>query len=815
MDAYSHHSFAVTGCLIALCLALTSCQGKDSQSRARSGTNNENAWQIIGPGAGGGVFIPTISPFDPHVVFCKGDMTGVFVTYNGGKQWNIFSLMAVAQDFKFDPSDANVVYAASRGYQYDQDRGSGLTMLYRSDDRGKTWKVIYPDPQRIRPLERLQSMSFLPSQLVQGMPDGSIDKIQIDPADHNRIYLGLSPLRPYIGKLPDTTAHMTFLVATENRGKDWKKIADVPGTGVLGIFPYSTPKADEVTVVTDEACVIVSRHTGRVRTLSHPEGKMTAVSGGGGASGKTLLYLISEMRRDNKGNSSGGIYLSSDGGANWKSINSDLFGSFPADQPHVLHAVGVCGTRPEVAYVSMVSTTRGADGKMHGRYEIYKTINAGQNWSPVYSATDQEVLSKNFSGSWLNRVYGPGWGGDVLTLGVAPTDPDICYATDYGQMYKTTDGGKTWNDVCSENHPDGSVSSAGLDLTGCYGIAFDPFDKSHLIISYIDIGLFHSFDGGKSWRHLVEGIPAKWVNTCYSIRFDPTVKGRAWSTWANKHSLPRQSQFGDGAFSGYQGGVAVSDDGGRTWKTSANGLPENSISTDLLIDPSSNPNARTLYLATFNQGVFRSTDGGKSWSPASAGLKDSRYVWELRSAGKHVYALCVRGWRGETSIDGKLYYSDNQAQSWTEAMLPAGVTAPSDLLVDPKDAGHMYLSCWPKHQNGTDICGGVYETTDGGKSWTQRFDQRVRVFAAAFDPADSRKVFINTFQNAAYRSDDSGRTWTRIPGYRAKWGHCPIPDPNNPGMLYLTTYCVSAVYGPAQGTPEEFGRIVNIPESWW
>ncbi len=814
MKNHPDHTLVVTGCIMALCMALTSCRSEDSHSAARLGGQEGKEWKVIGPGAGGGVFIPTISPFDADLVFCKGDMTGVFATSDGGKNWKTFNLMAVAQDFKFDPSDPNVVYAASRGYLYDEDRGSGLTMLYRSDDKGKTWRAIFPDPQRIRPLEKLQSTAFLPSQLLQGMPDGSIDKIQIDAADHNRIYLGLSPLRPYIGPLPQGTAHMTFLVGTDNGGKDWRKIAEVPGTSVLGIFPRAAGNNEQLTVITDEACASVNRNTGKVQMLSHPEGKLIA-SGGGSASGKTLLYLISQTPRDDKGNSSASLYLSNDGGANWRNINNDVLRDYPADQPHVLHAVGVCETRPEVAYLSMVSKVQGTDGKMHGKYEIYKTFNSGQNWSPVYSATDTEVTSKNFSDSWLNQVYGPGWGGDVLTLGVAPGNPDICYATDYGQMYKTSDGGKTWNQVCSQNKPDGSVTTTGLDLTCCYGVAFDPFDKNHLIISYIDIGLFHSFDGGKSWRHLVEGIPGNWVNTCYSIRFDPTVKGRVWSTWANKHSLPRRSQFGDGMFAGYYGGVAVSDDGGRTWKTSTNGLPDNSISTDLLIDPTSNPNARTLYLSTFNQGLFKSADGGKSWSAASAGLKDSRYGWEMRLAGKRVYALCVRGWRGEATIDGKLYYSDNGGQNWNEANLPAGVTAPSDLLVDPKDAGHMYLSCWPKHEKGADVCGGVYESSDGGRSWTQRFDQRVRVFAAAFDPADSRKIYINTFQNAAYRSDDGGKTWNRIPGYRFKWGHCPIPDPNHPGMLYLTTYGVSVEYGPTQGTAEDFGRIVNIPESWW
>jgi len=220
---------------------------------------------------------------------------------------------------------------------------------------------------------------------------------------------------------------------------------------------------------------------------------------------------------------------------------------------------------------------------------------------------------------------------------------------------------------------------------------FDPFDKNHLIVSYIDIGLFHSYDGGKSWKQLVTGIPNDWVNTCYHVTFDPTVKGRVWSTWANQHSLPRKSQFGDGKFEGHSGGVAYSIDGGKTWQKYSNGLPENCIATDLLLDPSSPENSRTLYLSTFNQGVYKSTDGGKSWVSASNGLKDNRYAWEIRMAGKRIYLLCVRGYRGETSIDGKLYYSDDNAGTWKESVLPVGVTGPSDILVDPKNPEHIYL----------------------------------------------------------------------------------------------------------------------------
>jgi hypothetical protein len=795
---------------------LDSCRSNNERNAISGIEDKTNEWKIIGPGAGGGVFIPTISPFDTNFVFSKGDMTGSFVTYDGGKKWNLFNLMSVTQDFEFDPIDSNVVYSASRGYLYDMDRGSGLTLLYRSENKGKTWKVIYPDISKIAPLEKLQSMSFLPSQLVKDMPDGSIDIIAVDKADHNNIFLGLSPLKPYIGKLPETTAREVFLMASSNRGKDWKRIGNLPGTSVLGIFPHCQAREEnELTVITDETCVKINRSTGELIKLPHPDGKFEKAEYGY-SDGKTILYLISEVGRNMDGKVSGGVFRSDDGGRHWLKINGDLFKNGTSVASFTFRAIAVCENHPETAYLSMVSyPKKGTDIAADVRYEIYKTSDSGNSWKAVYSANSNEVLTHNFNDSWLNRNYGPGWGGDALTLGVAPSNPDICYATDYGQMYKTSNGGKTWNQVCSNNNADSSVTTRGLDLTCCYGVVFDPFDKEHLIVSYIDIGLFHSFDGGKSWKQLVTGIPGNWVNTCYHITFDPSVKGRVWSTWADKHSLPRKSQFGDGLFQGYHGGVAFSDNGGKTWEKYVNGLPENTIATDLLLDQSSPENARILYLSTFNQGVFKSTDGGKSWTSAVSGLGDNRYAWEIRMAGERIYLLCVRGWKGEVSIDGKVYYSDDGAINWNEALLPHGVTAPCDLLIDPENPERMYLSCWPRHADNKDVNGGVFVTDDGGKSWKQCFDERIRVFAGAFDINNTGTLFINTFQNGAYRSDDGGTSWNRIEGYRFKWGHCPIPDPHNKGMIYLTTYGVSIYYGPSTGTKEEFGKIENIPESWW
>jgi hypothetical protein len=815
MKKHTNPIALAAGCLIVFLIFLTSCKDKNASSINPENKLTDQEWKIIGPGAGGGVFIPTISPFDTNFVFSKGDMTGAFVTYDGGRNWKLFNLMSVVQDFEFDPSDPDVIYAASRGYLYDEDRGSGLTMLYKSENKGKSWRVIYPDIRKIGPLEKLQSQSFLPSELVKGMPDGSIDLIRVDPGNNRRIFLGLSPIRPYIGKIPENIPKITFLVGSENKGEAWNNIGEVPGTQVLGIFPSSLfGRKNEVTVITEEACMRINRKTGETKRLPLPEGRIIKAESGVNMGG-TIIYIIVDVQQDDKGNFTGGVYSSIDGGETWKSSNGRLLTDVASGKSPRFLTIDVCKSHQEVAYLSVYTMASGPEINTQVRYEIYRTENSGVSWEAVYSANAVEVLSHNFNDSWLNNSYGPGWGGDVLTLGVSPTDPDICYATDYGQAYKTSDGGHIWNQVCSKNNPDGSVTSRGLDLTCCYGVVFDPFDMNHLIISYIDIGLFHSYDGGKSWYHDVEGIPDNWVNTCYSISFDPAVKGRVWSTWANKHSLTRKSQFGDGKFQSFQGGVAISNDGGRTWQKCNNGIPENSICTNLLIDPLSPENARTLYLTTFNQGIYKSTDGGKTWVNSGTGLRDNRYAWQIRKAGIRLFLVCVRGWHDEEIVDGVIYSSRDGAANWQQVQLPEGVNAPSDLQVDPGNPEHMVLCCWPIHKNGKDICGGVYITLNGGGSWRQCFDESIRVFAAAFDPRNSKIIYINTFQNGAYRSEDSGETWKRITGYRFKWGHCPVPDPNNPDKLFLTTYGVSVYYGPAKGTADEFGKIENIPESWW
>ena len=83
------------------------------------------------------MFHPTISPHDTNTVLIACDMTGSYITHDGGKSWRMFNLRGVVDFFVFDPLDAKTMYAHA-------------TALWRSTDGGEHWKLVYPSASSIK-----------------------------------------------------------------------------------------------------------------------------------------------------------------------------------------------------------------------------------------------------------------------------------------------------------------------------------------------------------------------------------------------------------------------------------------------------------------------------------------------------------------------------------------------------------------------------------------------------------------------------------------------------------------------------------------
>src|ERR1700756_4291062 len=163
-------------------------------------------FQVIGPGGGGAMFHPTVSPHDLNTVLVNCDMTGVYITHDGGKSWRMFNLRGVIQFFVFDPVDKNVVYAKATG-------------LWRSDDNGATWRLVYPKPSTIK---RIKMSSDHADEALFAEPDplgGEVMALAIDPADSKELYVAAG----------DKKKQNAALFVSHDTGGSWTREADLPG----------------------------------------------------------------------------------------------------------------------------------------------------------------------------------------------------------------------------------------------------------------------------------------------------------------------------------------------------------------------------------------------------------------------------------------------------------------------------------------------------------------------------------------------------------------------------------------------------------
>jgi hypothetical protein len=188
---------------------------------------------------------------------------------------------------------------------------------------------------------------------------------------------------------------------------------------------------------------------------------------------------------------------------------------------------------------------------------------------------------------------------NVLALAIDPQTPTTLYAGTESGMYKSTDGGGTWDNT-------GLVSVTGL--------AIDPQTPTTLYAGISggcgmdgcsQMGVFKSTDGGGTWNTCLSGDTGPLSVNALAI--DPQTPTTVYAGASGGCS-----SYGCGPMS-----VFKSTDGCSTWHETSLPLDAGNINA-LAIDPLM---PTTLYAGSGN-GVFKSTDGGITWNTFSTGLPD-------------------------------------------------------------------------------------------------------------------------------------------------------------------------------------------------
>src|SRR5206468_4854546 len=296
------------------------------------------------------------------------------------------------------------------------------------------------------------------------------------------------------------------------------------------------------------------------------------------------------------------FYMGASGGGVWKTENFGVTW-FPVTDGQIstgsIGAIDVSDSNPNVVYVGTGSEAIRSNVIL-GR-GVYKSIDAGKTW--------QLVGLKNV--------------GQIGQIKIHPKNPDVAYVAAQGNpfgwgpdrgVFRTKDGGKTWERVLFINDQTGAVSIAinGSNPNEVYAGAWRAQRKPWTIISGGDAkegGIYKTTDGGDRWTHLTNGLPQNLI-------------GKIWLDIAQ--STPK-TVYAMIEAPEKEGGLYRSDDRGATWKlvnsdTRLRARPF--YFNKMFVNPKDENDVWITELA-----LHHSTDGGKTFTNVADPHGDNHIVW--------------------------------------------------------------------------------------------------------------------------------------------------------------------------------------------
>ncbi len=293
----------------------------------------------------------------------------------------------------------------------------------------------------------------------------------------------------------------------------------------------------------------------------------------------------------------------------------------------------------------------------------------------------------------------------MLALSLCATAPaDAHDPSAWGGLFRTRDFGASWFPV-----------DAGLFIGGALGVAVHPQDPAHLLYG-TDTRLLRSKNGGRDW--VVEPIDAT-SGAVFAVVFDADGKGALASTgsrifhagedgaWrdilapggaAPARAFVRSAIDASRMYLAGAHGLFVSEDKGRTWVKSGDGVLPDKAVVSLIVVPAA---TESIY-AVVDGNIWASTDGSRNWSMRSNGLP-----------GGHVDVIgadAQKPYRLSSAAAGQIYVSDDAGLQWTSLGKPLPDEGISIRGVAVSTDEKIIVAATHR---------GMFRSVDGGQTWNQ------------------------------------------------------------------------------------------------
>ncbi|WP_298160051.1 hypothetical protein [Brevundimonas sp.] len=710
---------------------------------------------------GGGGFIPGVvfSPVERGLAYLRSDMGGAYRWDQAPGHWRplqdsspISSYMGV-ESIAPDPVDADVVYAAVGMSRRDP------AAILRSGDRGDTWTVT--------------PVSFAMGGNEDGRGLG--ERLAIDPNDNRILFFG---------------SRHDGLQRSGDEGATWRKVGTFPITGE--------------DLVDDQA--------------TQPGLSFVVFDPASGSPGQATRALFVGAAGEN----GQGLYRSDDAGRSWRLIDGGPAGLSPVkaaiDDGGILYVTWCEGVGPN-------GVTSGAVTRLDTRTDGPMT-----DISPPRPDGER---AGGFMGLALDRQIP----GTLLVSTLNRWNPG-------DTLWRTTDDGRSWTSIREQARRDVTATpflnwgNAESDFGWWIAaLAIDPFDGARVVYA-TGATVYATEDvtaAATLWRPWVEGIEQTAVITITSPAAGPPLLSgfgdisgfahqdldrsptRQFTTpvfgntnqidWAGgaPHIVVRSGTPHEGVGSGGHDGstLAWSGDAGLSWTPLGRPRPASGGAAPAPDNPRMDlyrdapiivsADGSTFVLATPE--VVYSRDRGASWR-ACRGLPPLLRPVADRKDPLLFYALDFRSGGWFVSVDGAESFAPVSSRglpdvsgdrpTWREQAFPLKATPGSD--------GELWFVSRA----------GLFTSRDGGQNF-QRIDGDLAVEMLDFGMAQPGVAWPTLFAIGArgpvsgvFRSDDRGRSWSRINDDRHEYGRrfrAIAGDPRIPGRVYVATDGRGIVYG--------------------